>query len=200
MLPPNLTEDYIIEKLSISRDKNGSGEVYNENEDLPGSEAKCAAVLIPMMRFGGEWHLLYTRRGDKVETHKGQVSFPGGACDPGEQTPEQTALREAHEEIGIRPQDVRVLGRLTSMITITSFRVTPVVGLVPWPYAFQVEYAEVARVFTMPLAWLADKSNRWEISLPGRRFGLIVYHPYDGELLWGATALMTDTFLKVLGL
>jgi 8-oxo-dGTP pyrophosphatase MutT (NUDIX family) len=200
MIFPDLTEDYIFEKLRIARDKNGTDEIYNENEDLLGKETKCAAVLIPLTRFEDEWHLLYTRRGDKVETHKGQVSFPGGACDPGEQTPEQTALREAQEEIGIRPQDVRVLGWLTPMITITSFRVTPVVGVVPWPYAFRVEYAEVARVFTMPLAWLADKSNRWEISLPGRKFGLIVYHPYDGELLWGATALMTDTFLKALGL
>jgi len=63
-----------------------------------------------------------------------------------------------------------------------------------------VENAEVARVFTMPLAWLAEKSNRWEFKLPGREYGLIVYHPYDGELLWGATAVMTDTFLKVLNL
>jgi 8-oxo-dGTP pyrophosphatase MutT (NUDIX family) len=200
MMLPDLTEDYIIEKLRISRDKHDGDEIYNENENLLGSEPKCAAVLIPLTRFGDEWHLLYTRRGDKVETHKGQVSFPGGACDPGEKTPEQTALREAEEEIGIRQQDVHILGRLASMITVTSFRVTPVVGLVPWPYAFRVENAEVARVFTMPLAWLADKSNRWEINLPGRKFGLIVYHPYDGELLWGATALMTDTFLKVLGL
>jgi len=200
MVLTELTEDYIIEKLRISRDKNGADEIYNENDDLLSKEPKCAAVLIPMTRFGEEWHLIYTRRGDKVENHKGQVSFPGGACDPGEDAPEQTALREAQEEIGIYPRDVHVLGQLTSMITITSFRVTPVVGVVPWPYAFRVEYAEVARVFTMPLAWLADKSNRWEINLPGRKFGLIVYHPYDGELLWGATALMTDTFLKVLGL
>jgi 8-oxo-dGTP pyrophosphatase MutT (NUDIX family) len=200
MVLTDLTEDYIIEKLRISRAKNGADEIYNENDNLLGKEPKCAAVLIPMTRFGEEWHLIYTRRGDKVENHKGQVSFPGGACDPGEGSPEQTALREAQEEIGIYPRDVHVLGRLTSMITITSFRVTPVVGVVPWPYAFRVEYAEVARVFTMPLAWLADKSNRWEISLPGRKLGLIVYHPYDGELLWGATAFMTDTFLKALGL
>jgi 8-oxo-dGTP pyrophosphatase MutT (NUDIX family) len=200
MALPDLTADYIIERLRNSRDKNGADEIYNESGDLLGNEPKCAAVLIPLTRFGDEWHLLYTRRGDKVETHKGQVSFPGGACNPGEGTPEQTALREAQEEIGIHPQDVHVLGRLASMITITSFRVTPVVGLVPWPYAFRVEYAEVARVFTIPLAWLANKSNRWEMNLPGRDFGLIVYHPYDGELLWGATALMTDNFLKVLGI
>lgn len=200
MILPNLTEDYIIEKLRILGDKNNDDEIYNESDNLMGEEPKCAAVLIPLARFEDEWHLLYTRRGDKVETHKGQVSFPGGACDPGEETPEQTALREAEEEIGIHPQDVQVLGRLTAMITITSFRVTPVVGLVPWPYAFRVESAEVARVFTMPVAWLADKSNRWEMNLPGRKFDLIVFHPYDGELLWGATALMTDNFLKALGL
>jgi 8-oxo-dGTP pyrophosphatase MutT (NUDIX family) len=197
---PNLTEDYIADKLHLALEQSGAGEVYNENETQLAGEPKCAAVLIPLIRFEDEWHLLYTRRGDKVETHKGQVSFPGGACDPGEETPEQTALREAHEEIGVRPQEVKVLGRLVSMITITSFHVTPVVGLIPWPYAFRVENAEVARVFTMPLAWLANKSNRWELSLPGRKLGLIVYHPYDGELLWGATALMTDNFLKVLGL
>ena len=200
MMPPNLTESYITEKLRIARDKDGGSEIYNEADTAQEKEPKCAAVLIPLAWFEDEWHLLYTRRTDKVETHKGQVSFPGGACDPGEETPEQTALREADEEIGMHPQDVRVLGRLAPMITITSFRVTPVVGVVKWPYAFRVENAEVARVFTMPLSWLTEKSNRWEFKLPGRENGLIVYHPYDGEILWGATAMMTDIFMKVLGL
>jgi 8-oxo-dGTP pyrophosphatase MutT (NUDIX family) len=199
-MSPNLTESYITEKLRIAWDKSGGKESFNEASDPQGKELKCAAVLIPLTWYEDEWHLLYTRRTDKVETHKGQVSFPGGACDPGEETPEQTALREAEEEVGIHPQDVRVLGRLAPMITITSFRVTPVVGVVRWPYAFRVENAEVARVFTMPLAWLADKNNRWEFKMPGRKYGLIVYHPYDGELLWGATAIMTDTFMKLLGL
>jgi 8-oxo-dGTP pyrophosphatase MutT (NUDIX family) len=200
MMFQNLTESYITEKLRIAWDKNGGEDIYNEADDPQEKEPKCAAVLIPLAWFDNGWHLLYTRRTDKVETHKGQVSFPGGACDPDEETPEQTALREADEEVGIHPQDVRVLGRLAPMITITSFRVTPVVGVVSWPYAFRVENAEVARVFTMPLAWLVDKSNRWEFKLPGRKYGLIVYHPYDGELLWGATAIITDTFMKVLGL
>jgi len=199
MTLPNLTEDYIREKLRIAWEENSGAEILDENPKKS-PDPKCAAVLIPLAWFRDEWHLLYTRRTDKVETHKGQVSFPGGACDPGEEMPEQTALRETDEEIGIRPQDVRVLGCLAPMITITSFRVTPVVGVVSWPYTFRVENAEVARVFTMPLAWLADKSNRWEFKIPGRKYGLIVYHPYDGETLWGATAIMTDRFMQVLGL
>jgi len=197
---PNLTESYIAESLRIAWDKNGGADMYNEADASSRKEPRCAAVLIPLTWFDNEWHLLYTRRTDKVETHKGQVSFPGGACDPGEETPEQTALREADEEVGIQPQDVRLLGKLAPMITISSFRVTPVVGVLRWPYAFRVGYDEVARVFTMPLSWLVDRKNRWEFKLPGRPYGLIVYHPYDGELLWGATAIMTDVFLQVLGL
>jgi 8-oxo-dGTP pyrophosphatase MutT (NUDIX family) len=146
-----------------------------------------------------EWHLLFTRRTDKVESHKGQVSFPGGACDEGETTPEQTALREADEEIGVNPNDVKVLGRLANLITISHFRVTPVVGVVKWPTVFRVGEHEVARVFTIPLGWLSNPSNRWQFEVQGRKRSLIAYHPYDGELLWGATARMTVDFLKVLG-
>jgi 8-oxo-dGTP pyrophosphatase MutT (NUDIX family) len=145
-----------------------------------------------------EWHLLFTRRTDRVESHKGQVSFPGGACEEGETTPEQTALREAHEEVGINPKDVRVLGRLANMITISHFHVTPVVGVIQWPYVFRLENTEVARVFTMPLEWLAKPSNRWQFPVPIGSRSVIVYHPFDGELLWGATARMTVDFLEAL--
>jgi 8-oxo-dGTP pyrophosphatase MutT (NUDIX family) len=147
-----------------------------------------------------EWHVLFTRRTDRVESHKGQVSFPGGACDEGETTPEQTALREADEEIGMKPDDVKVLGRLSKLITVTSFRVSPIVGVIPWPYAFKVAGVEVARVFTIPLLWLANRNNYWEFSFRESERSLIAYHPYDGELLWGATARMTVNFLKTIDL
>lgn len=157
-----------------------------------------AAVLVPLVSWDGEWHLLFTRRTDRVETHKGQVSFPGGAADPEDHSPEDTALREAEEEIGLRRGDVRVLGRLGEMITITHFHVTPVVGVIPWPYAFLVHTVEVSRVFTMPLAWLADERNRHEFLRPETNRSLIAYIPFDGELLWGATARMTVNLIKAL--
>ncbi len=197
---PEITEAYIIEKLQSAQAEAAHAVASQQANLAPGLETKCAAVLLPLLQVEKEWYLLYTRRTELVETHKGQVSFPGGACDPGEEQPEQTALREVEEEIGLRARDVRVLGRLSPLATISGFWVRPVVGLIPWPYAFRVENAEVARVFLMPLAWLADKRNRWEFSLPRKKSGLIVYHPYDGEVLWGATALMTDTFLRVVGL
>ena len=192
----SLTENEIAERLRKSQaEANSDG--YAET-DAPAESLKCAAVLVPLLRFDGEWHLLYTRRTDRVESHKGQVAFPGGACNDGETTPEQTALREAEEEIGLRPEDVRVLGYLNSMATVSSFRVTPVVGVIPWPLVFRPAQEEVARVFTMPATWLADKSNRWEFDLFGRNHSVIFFHPYDGELLWGATARMTVELLNAL--
>ena len=195
-----LTEDFISRQLQEAVQSAGpSSDGYAEIDLTDETRLKCAAVLVPLVWHDDEWHLLFTRRTDKVESHKGQVSFPGGACDEGETTSEQTALREADEEIGINPDDVKVLGRLTNMITISYFRVTPVVGVIKWPAVFRLGEHEVARVFTIPLGWLANPSNRWQFEVQGRKRSLIAYHPYDGELLWGATARMTVDFLKVLG-
>ena len=196
----SVTEEFIRTKLREAIESAPSSDGYAEIDLTSETCLKCAAALIPLLRQGGEWHLLFTRRTDKVESHKGQVSFPGGACDEGETTPEETALREANEEVGIDPQKVRVLGHIMNMITITSFRVTPVVGIIQWPTVLLLGKDEVERVFTIPLLWLADKNNRWEFSMPGRNRSLIVYHPFDGELLWGATARMTVDFLKILDL
>ncbi|MGZ9220929.1 MAG: NUDIX hydrolase [Anaerolineales bacterium] len=196
-----LTEDQISQKLHEAIDPAGpASDGFLEIELTEETRLKCAAVLVPLVWHADEWHLLFTRRTDIVESHKGQVSFPGGACDEGETTPEQTALRETEEEIGIQPDNVKVLGRLANLVTITYFRVTPIVGVVRWPAVFRVGEHEVARVFTMPLGWLANPANRWQFELPGTRRTLIAFHPYDGELLWGATARMTVDFLTVLGL
>lgn len=196
-----LSEEHISQRLREAiQSAEPASDGYAEIDITDEIRLKCAAVLVPLVWQDDEWHLLFTRRTDRVESHKGQVSFPGGACDEGETIPEQTALREAEEEIGLDPHNVRVLGKLANLITISHFRVTPVVGvIIKWPTVFRVGEHEVARVFTMPVAWLANESNRWQFDIPGRKRSVIAYHPYDGELLWGATARMTVDFLKVLG-
>ncbi len=196
-----LTEEYIASRLNEAVIAAGPlSDGYAEVDITDETRLKCAAVLVPLLWMDDQWHLLFTRRTEHVESHKGQVSFPGGGCDEGETTPEQTALREAQEEIGLDPKRVRILGRLANMITITSFHVTPVVGVIEWPAVFIVGQHEVERIFTIPLYWLADTRNRWEFPVPGRNRSLIAFHPYDGELLWGATARMTVDFLRVLEL
>jgi 8-oxo-dGTP pyrophosphatase MutT (NUDIX family) len=199
-----LTEDTIARKLHRAYKPNTIASTDGYAEMYANVDLTCAAVLVPLVCKEDGWHLLFTRRTDSVYHHKGQVSFPGGACDKGESTPEETALREANEEIGLKPERVRVLGRLNATITITHYRVTPVVGILPWPYSFRPAPREVGRVFTIPLQWLSNCEN-WEErnatpkGVP-RSFPVIIYHPYDGEILWGATARMTQDFLRVLGM
>ncbi|MFH1524616.1 MAG: CoA pyrophosphatase [Chloroflexota bacterium] len=200
----HLTEATITQRLrrayqpGVIASTDGNPEMY-ENITL-----KCAAVLIPLVWWKDEWHLVFTRRTEAVEHHKGQVSFPGGGCEPDESSPEETALREAWEEIGLKAEDVRLLGRLNEVITITGYRVMPVVGMMPWPYAVRLEPAEVRRVFTIPLTWLADRGN-WEeqpVTPEGalRPFPVVKYRKYDGEILWGVSGRIVFNFLSVLDL
>ncbi|MGD8625868.1 MAG: CoA pyrophosphatase, partial [Anaerolineae bacterium] len=90
----------------------------------------CAAVLIPLLYKEGEWHVAVTQRTHDVEHHKGQISFPGGACEPGDADLQATALRETWEEIGVPPETVEVLGTLDDFETISHFVVTPFVGVI----------------------------------------------------------------------
>ena len=203
-MPPELTEAYIQERLKANYRPDALVVGDREAEYFSNIQLKCAAVLLPLAWWQETWQLVYTRRTETVEHHKGQVSFPGGGCEVEETSAESTALREAREEIGLDPADVRLLGRLNDTLTVTGFRVTPVVGVIRWPFPLQLEPAEVGRAFVMPLMWLADRQN-WdeEAFLPpggSRRVKVIRYHLYDGEILWGATARITHDFLRVLGL
>lgn len=165
-------------------------------------EARPAAVLVPLYLADGEWHVLLTRRTDSLKSHTGQVAFPGGKVDANDATREDTALREAEEEIGLRPQDVRVLGRLDDLLTVTQWRITPVAGVFTWPYHFTPSPGEIAAIFGVPLRWLADPANLVtefrEPIVPGPK--IPVYHWYYREFdIWGASARIIRNFLDVAG-
>lgn len=162
-----------------------------------------AAVLMPFLRQPDGWSLLYIRRTSKPEDrHSGQVAFPGGRMDDADLSLEATALREACEEIGLKAGDARLLGRLHDFVTVTSYRVTPVAAVMPWPYPLHPEASEVSRIFTIPLSWLADQRNRREelrhLPPPYPALPVIYYQPFDGEVLWGASARFTIRLLEIL--
>jgi 8-oxo-dGTP pyrophosphatase MutT (NUDIX family) len=162
-------------------------------EGLLKERLRPAAVLIPLMMKEKSWHVLLIRRAEHSEDlHSGQVAFPGGGAHPEDLDIISTALRESHEELGILPGDVRVLGKMNEFITISSYKVTPVVGVIPYPYEFQLDKREVTRVFSIPLEWLADPTHyeirQRELPPPYPPIEVIYYHPYDGENLWGASA------------
>lgn len=166
----------------------------------PQNQHRKAAVLVPLLRDGGEWHLLYIRRSADVQDHKGQVAFPGGAIEPEDADVTAAALRETWEEIGLTPETIRVLGLMPARNTITGYHITPVVGVIPWPFAVRMQASEVSRVFTIPLRWLAQPANHWqqEVIRPnGAREPVYYFEKYEGELLWGITAAMTLQFLEI---
>jgi 8-oxo-dGTP pyrophosphatase MutT (NUDIX family) len=166
---------------------------------------RFAAVLILFICRDNAWHVLFIRRSLKQnDRHGGQVAFPGGHCEPQDDNARATALREAHEEIGVKPEDVRILGQLRDVITITNFQVTPFVGVIPWPYTLSPQPEEVSRIFCIPLSWLIDPANREvryrDILYQGQSIPVIHFSRYDNELLWGASARMIVLLLEALGI
>lgn len=162
-------------------------------------EARPAAVLVPLYWHADEWHVLLTERTHTVEDHKGQVAFPGGRVDGGDANRTDTALREAEEEIGLRRADVTVLGQLDELLTVTLYRVTPIVGTFPWPYAFTLSTAELSEVFGVPLRWLANPAHvevqYRDHPLRGPNIPVYYFH-YNGHTIWGATARMILNLLE----
>ena len=150
-----------------------------------------AAVLIPIVRREEGDTVLMTRRAAHLKDHPGQVSFPGGRVDEGDQSPWHTALRETREEIGLDSGRITLLGYLPEYRTGTGFRITPVVAQVLPPFDLQTDPFEVDEVFEVPLDFLLDESNHKQHSLYYRG-AMRHFHamPYGDYFIWGATAGM----------
>lgn len=206
-----LTEAYIAQSLVEAQPaQQEESNLWAFFSDAP----RPAAILIPLFQASISededkvWQVLLTRRTNSVAEHQGQVAFPGGRADPTDTTPEMTALREAREEIGLDPIQVRILGRMDNLRTITNYLVTPIVGVIPWPFPIQLEETEVSRVFSIPLDWLADPENH-EIryrTIPSpfaqilhkESHPVIYFQPYQDELLWGVSAEITVRLINIL--
>jgi 8-oxo-dGTP pyrophosphatase MutT (NUDIX family) len=159
-----------------------------------------AAVLVPIFDRDGELYMLFIKRSDTVATHQGQVAFPGGRSEPEDPDILTTALREAYEEVGLRPETVEVLGRLTTAATFTSnYLVTPFVGMIGVPTDLRADKHEVAEIFSVPIAALRDPRFRGRYQW--NRGGSIQEYPailYGEQPIWGLTLRITDELLALL--
>ena len=160
-----------------------------------------AAVLLPLYRHDGQWNLLYIRRAEhKDDRHSGQVAFPGGRTEKSDRDDVATALREAREEIGLASEQVRILGRLRVLHTVSNYLVTPVVATIPWPVPLTPDENEVARVFGIPIDWHRRPEHHQVRVWPGpghpEARDVIFFDRYDSEQLWGITARITLNLLN----
>ena len=158
-----------------------------------------AAVLVPLVDRQDGLTVLLTKRADHLHDHAGQVSFPGGRIDDADADAVAAALREAEEEVGLPRNRVEIVGRLDTYITRTGFEVTPVIGLVDPPPAFAPDPFEVAEVFEVPLAFIAEPGNaqRQSREFQGRTRYFYVF-PWQSYYIWGATAGMLVNLADVL--
>lgn len=160
----------------------------------PGEQAfrpsRTAAVLVPLLDLP-EPEMVFTRRAEHLPQHPGQVSFPGGAAEDNDDSAVQTALREAHEEIGLPSRVTRPIGFLDRMDTISDYRVLPVVALVTPPVSWILDEREVAEVFTVPLSFVLDEKKYASkiYQRHGREYTIYTLYWQD-YTIWGATAAM----------
>jgi 8-oxo-dGTP pyrophosphatase MutT (NUDIX family) len=164
----------------------GDGHLWHRDREI-----RPAAVLVPVVKRAGGLTVLFTRRAAHLHDHAGQISFPGGRAEAGDAGAAETAMREAGEEIGLNAAQVEVLGELPKYITVTGYRVTPVVGLVTPPLDLKLDDFEVAEVFEAPLAFLLDPANHQENYVQfddKERYYYAI--PYRQFYIWGATAGM----------
>jgi len=170
----------------------------NRPADLPGA-ARIGSVLLLLYCHQEELHLALTRRRDDLNSHAGQVSFPGGRAEADE-TLAEAALRETEEEVGVRPSTITILGELTPIwIPPSDFQVHPFVG---WVHSgvrpsFQLAENEVAELLETPLSYLLHPDSRREGVIERQGYRLTVpYFDVEGHMVWGATAIILSEFLE----
>jgi 8-oxo-dGTP pyrophosphatase MutT (NUDIX family) len=156
-----------------------------------GASLRRAAVLIPLFKTASEYRILFTKRTDTVDEHKGQISFPGGKIEDEDASPLETALREADEEIGLSRKDVTVLGQMDDARTLSSnYIVHPFVGLIPYPYDFKTSVQEVRELIEVPFQVFLSGDSAGEntpVVYEGVTYQSLAYY-HRGEVIWGATA------------
>jgi len=156
-----------------------------------------AAVLVPIYEKEGQYHILFIKRTEWVEKHKGEISFPGGAYEAYDGTLLNTALRESAEEISLKPDDVEILGELDDEVSVkTNYIITPFLASIPSPYEFKVDGRETEEIIEAPIQALIDTGSSRQESRGNKTVTVYHYH-YQGRVIWGATAQILTKFMDI---
>ncbi len=165
--------------------------------EITAPQHRRACVLVPLIRNGAGWSILFTKRSENLAAHSGQIAFPGGSVEDGE-TLEQAAVREAEEEVGIPRRHVELIGRLDDLVTHSGFLVAPFVGVIHEPVEYVMQESEVVEIFEVPIEALLDVRNPEVRYVPfrGKAYPAYFYH-HDPYEIWGLTGRMLKAFLDL---
>jgi 8-oxo-dGTP pyrophosphatase MutT (NUDIX family) len=185
---------------AVTRDVVRAAIAAHQKETLSGQRLVKSAVLIPLLSKDDELHVLLTERTQEVRSHKGQVCFPGGAVQRGDGTLLDTALREAWEETGLRPEDVDIIGEIDdNVVHSTGYVITPFVGFVPYPYPFRASALETREIFFVPLRVLMDPARFYrQTHTIGEYYYSGPVCDYEGHIIWGATGRIMEHLVQLL--
>ncbi len=157
-----------------------------------------SAVLVPIYYKQGQYYILFTKRTELVKAHKGDISFPGGAYQEGDETLANTALRECSEEIGLTAGDVEIIGELDDTITTSNYIISPFVAFIPSPYQFTLNTEETEEIIEIPISALLDKGGwRQKTEITGGKTITSPLYRYQGRIIHGATARILNQFLDI---
>ncbi len=168
-------------------------------ERIDGAELTPAAVMVLLYPKDGEYCILLNKRSEQVEHHKGEISFPGGARDPEDRDSLETALRETEEEMGIKRDDITVLGEMDEVATRSQFRVQVFAGTIEYPYKFSPSAIEIAEVIEFPVPALMDPANRrvetrWESGEPVNSYSYV----HEEHVVFGVTAKILQRCIELI--
>lgn len=204
-LPPvpaeRLTPAYLRERFADS--SAWEPEIRGDGGLFATRAPAAAAVLMPFVVRAEGVQVLLTRRTAHLRAHAGQISFPGGATEDQDGSPEATALRETEEEIGLTRQHIEIIGSLPEYVTVTAFHVMPVAGLVTPPFTLKLDAFEVDEAFEVPLTFLMNPANhrwhRYAFDHDGeQRSRTFLSMPHGEHFIWGATASMLRNLYALL--
>jgi len=194
-----------IEKELISRKKSYVNDMSASNKNLnikiEDKKYKIAAVLFPLIEKNKKVNVILTTRSKDVASHPGQVCFPGGKLDKKDKNIVDCAKREAFEEVGIKNNQIKILGQIDQCITGTNYKVTPIIALINSNYIPLIQESEVADLFEVPFEFFLDKNNlkRKNAEYKGKHYSYYQYN-WKNKKIWGSTARMIVNFCEIMKL
>ena len=154
-----------------------------------------SAIVLPVFLKNGEYYILFIKRAETVKDHKGQISFPGGRYEEQDRSLLETALRECEEEIGLPKEKIEVLGELDECATrTTNYRIATFVSLISYPFNFTLDKHEIEKIIEIPISAFSGYCGKAQMKT---RDGTPEYY-YEGECIWGATAIILKQFLELI--